>query len=95
MEHVYLSTELQNIWYLLNYVVGVPIYRTTEHLVSAQLLYVVGVPEVGPQPGGETTKSIRDMWWRWHKTKTSVIISNPDLIKFRDDPNKILQHIQE
>jgi hypothetical protein len=21
----------------------------------------------GSQPGGETTKSIRDMWWHWHK----------------------------
>jgi hypothetical protein len=21
-----------------------------------------------PQPGGETTKSIRDMWWHWKKT---------------------------
>ena len=26
---------------------------------------------------------------------TSLIISNPDPIKFRDDANKILQHIQE
>jgi len=26
---------------------------------------------------------------------TSPIISNPDPIKFRDDANKILQHIQE
>jgi len=26
---------------------------------------------------------------------TSLIISNPDLIKFRNDANKILQHIQE
>jgi hypothetical protein len=26
---------------------------------------------------------------------TNLIISNPDLIKFRDDANKILQHIQE
>ena len=26
---------------------------------------------------------------------TSLIISNPDLINFRDDANKILQHIQE
>jgi hypothetical protein len=26
---------------------------------------------------------------------TSLIISNPDLIKFRDGVNKILQHIQE
>jgi len=26
---------------------------------------------------------------------TSLIVSNPDLIKFRDDANKILQHIQE
>jgi hypothetical protein len=26
---------------------------------------------------------------------TSMIISNPDLIKLRDDANKILQHIQE
>jgi hypothetical protein len=23
-----------------------------------------------PQPGGETTKSIRDMWWYWGKTIT-------------------------
>jgi hypothetical protein len=26
---------------------------------------------------------------------TSLIISNPDLMKLRDDANKILQHIQE
>jgi len=26
---------------------------------------------------------------------TSLIISNPDLIKYRDDTNKILQHIHE
>jgi len=26
---------------------------------------------------------------------TGLIISNPDLIKFKDDANKILQHIQE
>jgi hypothetical protein len=24
-----------------------------------------------PQPGGETTKSIRDMWWHWEKKKNS------------------------
>jgi hypothetical protein len=25
-----------------------------------------------PQPGGETTKSIRDMWWHWEK-KVSIV----------------------
>jgi hypothetical protein len=25
-----------------------------------------------PQPGGETTKSIRDMWWHWRKKKITV-----------------------
>jgi hypothetical protein len=26
-----------------------------------------------PQPGGETTKSIRDMWWHWQKNHTSYL----------------------
>jgi hypothetical protein len=25
-----------------------------------------------PQPGGETTKSIRDMWWHWGKNNQSI-----------------------
>src|SRR5215475_16140493 len=25
-----------------------------------------------PQPGGETTKSIRDMWWHWKKEQYDV-----------------------
>jgi hypothetical protein len=28
-----------------------------------------------PQPGGETTKSIRDMWWHWEKNNFAPLIS--------------------
>jgi hypothetical protein len=27
-----------------------------------------------PQPGGETTKSIRDMWWHWEKIMQFIMI---------------------
>jgi hypothetical protein len=32
----------------------------------------MGVPtseELRPQSGGETTKSLRDMWWHWKRKK--------------------------
>src|SRR5215510_252688 len=29
-----------------------------------------------PQPGGETTKSIRDMWWHWPKNVSFICLSN-------------------
>jgi hypothetical protein len=31
---------------------------------------------LAPQQGGETTKSIRDMWWLWKKSSFYILYSN-------------------
>jgi hypothetical protein len=39
-------------------------------LVERRFKALPGTSEVGwPQPGGKTTKSIRDMWWHWPKKR--------------------------
>jgi hypothetical protein len=67
------------------------IYQITPHRDNVNRASLASQPRkpvtLRPQPGGETTKSIRDMWWHWIYIYVCVCVCVPKFANFFNETN--------